>query len=134
MELNEQVNQIPAWKRWVVCTLLRRRAWKVARAYNVVACDLMNGDNWELGDNLRSRGDNKWAALYGLPTPKPQNDEQWQSRAVMAEHSLEWERKRREQLEQQVALLKRTAKAYRELKRQRSLCVEANTESRQPGP
>lgn len=124
MSINEQIERIPAWKRWVICIILRRRAWKVAKAYNVVACDLINGGgNWELGHNLRSRGENKWAALYRLPEPKPQNDEQWQVRAVIAENSLEWERKRREQLEQQIELLKQTVRGLKDLKRQRSLCL-----------
>lgn len=119
MNINEQIEKIPGWKRFLICHLNRRK-WKVARAYNTVGVDLMHGVNWELGDTIRKHGNVKWAELYGVDAPKLDNG-QWQARAVSAETDLEWMQKRCKQLEEQVELLKKTSRGMQALRRQRSL-------------
>lgn len=68
LSLIDAINEIPAWKRWLICQLLRRSEWKVARAYNVIACHAVNklGD-YALFEDMRRRGDEAWAKVYGLP-------------------------------------------------------------------
>lgn len=128
MNINEQIEKIPGWKRFLICHLNRRK-WKVARAYNTVCVDLMHGLNWELGDTIREHGNVKWAELYGVVAPKLDNG-QWQARAVIAESELEWMQERCKQLEEQVALLKKTSRGMHALRRQRSLPNIADMTSR----
>jgi hypothetical protein len=35
--LNTLIGEIPAWKRWLICHVVERKNWKIARSYNVVA-------------------------------------------------------------------------------------------------
>lgn len=122
MNARERIELVPWWKRLLICRVLRRRAWKVARAYNVVGCDLLNGQaTWEHGDDIRKLGERKWAELYGLPLGDVPERLVWQPRAESAERDLDWERRRREQLERQIELLKNTVRGLKDLKRQRKL-------------
>jgi len=120
MTISEQITRIPKWRCLLRCLLLRRKQWKLARAYNAVACDLMNHADWELGDNVRKHGETKWAIVYGLDAPKVET-EQWQSRALMAESNLDLERRLRDLRERELALVKRTAIGLATLKRQRRM-------------
>lgn len=119
MNINEQVAQIPLWRRFLICHL-NRKQWEVCRAYNTVGVDLIHGVNWELGDTIRKHGDVKWAELYGVEVPAV-NDEQWQTRARSAESDLEWTQKRCKQLEKQIELFKNTSRGLSDLRRQRSI-------------
>lgn len=71
--LVDAIDKIPAWKRWLICQLLRRAEWKVARAYNTIAAHAINklGD-FTLFEEMRRRGDDAWAKVYDLPNDKAQ--------------------------------------------------------------
>jgi hypothetical protein len=69
-ELQEAIASIPSIKRFFICTLLRRKQWKTARAYSIVTMDMLYSDHpdahkmWEKSDEL-------WAKLYDIDyTPK----------------------------------------------------------------
>lgn len=63
--LYDLIGRIPLWKRWLICQVLRRRAWQVARAYNIVAVHAINvlGDH-QLYEDMKRRGDRQWIAVY----------------------------------------------------------------------
>ena len=63
-----RIEAMPAWRRRFTCWFLRRKHWKVARAYNVVATHECNvRGNYDLYDELRKRGEDEWRKVYPMP-------------------------------------------------------------------
>ena len=58
---------IPWWKKVLICCVFKRKKWKLARAYNKVACSMLNSENWEIGAKVRDEGDKLWAEIYDIP-------------------------------------------------------------------
>ncbi len=68
----KQIQEIPVWKRILTCWILRRKAWRIAKAHNTVALEA-----WDNGETLairflRDLSEVYWARVYGLDEPKPQ--------------------------------------------------------------
>ena len=58
---------IPWWRKVLICCVLNRKKWKLARAHNKVACSMLLTDNHELGEAVRDAGDKLWAEIYKMP-------------------------------------------------------------------
>jgi hypothetical protein len=56
--------EIPPWKRFFICQILRRKLWKVARAHNIVAAHHVF-DDYEIFQKMVDEGDKIWAEVYG---------------------------------------------------------------------
>lgn len=63
-ELNEDIQEIPKWKRWLYCHLCNRRLWKRVRSYNITACILMEDNRKELAEEYATRGAEIWQKIY----------------------------------------------------------------------
>jgi len=63
---------IPWWKKVLICCVLKRKKWKLARAHNKVACSMLFTDSHELGEAVRDAGDKLWAEIYKMPNEKGQ--------------------------------------------------------------
>lgn len=119
--VDEQISAIPRWRRLLTCWILRRRRWLLARAYNAVACEEMNRGDYGIGDKVRKRGERQWAILYGLRSPRPTLEENFEMRAIHAEFELSMERELRKRAEAKLALMKNTARGLADLRRSRPL-------------
>ena len=64
--LTECINEMTAWKRFLICHVVDRKTWKVARAYNVVAKNIAERGTGLTKDfdDMRALGDVVWAKLY----------------------------------------------------------------------
>lgn len=104
-----------------------RKLLKLCRAYNTVAVHLAKSNEQDLFEQIVARGNLKWAQLFdganGNPCPMPTVPKQtdWRVKAASAEvaHNLEVER--RQQLEAELWLLKKTCKQLKQLKTQKAL-------------
>jgi hypothetical protein len=52
------------FRRRLICWVLRRRQWKLAKAYNRVAANLLLSEHHELGEKIRELGDRQWEKVY----------------------------------------------------------------------
>jgi len=54
---------ISPWKRFLICQILRRKLWKVARSHNIVAAHHVF-DDYEIFQKMVDEGDKVWAQVY----------------------------------------------------------------------
>lgn len=102
----------PLWKRWFICTFLRRKEARVARAYNTVCVDLWKQDRMESYEYLLALGNQKWECLYHLDnkTPPPVKFENFERENERLQSEVSWMDARIKQLERENKLIKATAK------------------------
>lgn len=120
MNLEKHINSIPLWRRILIC-LTDWKAWRTAKAYNVVAVDLLHGSNWNLGNELRQLSEYKWAEIYGCEMPPREKPVDQEKRAIDAEIALSSERYYIAKLERENELLKNTVRGIKDLRRTRTM-------------
>lgn len=59
---------LPLWKKLLVCWVLKRRQWKLAKAHNAVAASMLLTSDHATGEAVREAGDRLWADIYA-PSP-----------------------------------------------------------------
>ncbi len=65
-KLCEWVDNVPWWKRILLCQLLHRKDAKIARALSVAAREyLFEAGGDKIGNDLLRRSDEIWAKIYG---------------------------------------------------------------------
>ena len=120
MNLEKHINSIPLWRRILIC-LIDWKAWRTAKAYNVVAVDLLHGSNWNLGNELRQLSEYKWAGIYGYEMAVRAKPVDQEKRALDAEMALITDRHYIAKLERENALLKNTVRGLKDLRRTRTM-------------
>lgn len=120
MTLEKHITQIPAWRRAIIC-VIQWSKWKTAKAYNVVAVDLLHGSDWNFGNELRKLSDYKWADIYGYEMPPREKRENFEKRAISAEIERDSLLRNIAKLERQLELAKNTMRGLTDLRRQRTL-------------
>lgn len=78
-ELEKKILAIPVWRRFIICTILERKKWKLARAYSAVVADLLCGRlgykdrdrNDAILEKVWSTADQLWMEIYGIAEDDP---------------------------------------------------------------
>lgn len=105
--------QLPSfWKRVIICTFLRRKQARIARAYNFVCADLWKMNRIAGHDYLVALGNQKWECLYLLDnkTPPPAELKNFEDENERLQSEVSWMQGRIAQLERENKLIKATAK------------------------
>jgi len=61
---NDLISEIPTWKRCIICYIIERKSWKIAKAYNRAAKHDFDFHECVLFDKLRARSEAAWAEVY----------------------------------------------------------------------
>lgn len=64
-QLRNVIQSIPAWRRWIICRIVKRREHALARAYSQVLIDYIY-ENHPDTEAMRQRELRAWASVYRI--------------------------------------------------------------------
>lgn len=69
LQLLEEILKIPRWRRFLICLIAKRKEWKVAKAYNIIAIDAAHLGDYQRFMDMAEHAAAAFAKVYDIKYP-----------------------------------------------------------------